>query len=53
LSTLEIISEKLKRKKKIKLIRVPYYSTKNYLDSDRIEPDDRDLEETDPYFKIA
>ena len=35
-----------------RLIRVPFYSGKLNKDVDRTKPDERDLEEVDPLFRI-
>ena len=50
--SLEIIAKKLFTYKKLKLIRIPYYNTKTFVNSDKYQPDDRELEEIDPVFKL-
>lgn len=34
------------------MIRVPYYCPKTFINTDKNKPDDRELEEIDPIFKI-
>jgi len=34
------------------MIRVPYYCPKSYIASDKDKPDDRELENIDPYYNI-
>jgi hypothetical protein len=34
------------------MIRVPYYCPKKFIESDKKQADDRELEEMDPIFKI-
>ena len=50
--SLKIIAKKLFTYEKLKLIRIPYYNPKVFVNSDKLQPDDRELEETDPIFKI-
>jgi len=52
---LEIIAKRLIPYGKTKLIRVPYYDPKTFIESDRLKPDDRALNsfnEIDPVFKV-
>jgi hypothetical protein len=50
--SLEIIGKKLFTYEKLKLIRIPYYNPKAFVNSDKHQPDDRELEEIDPVFKL-
>ena len=50
--SLEIIAKKLFTYEKLKLIRIPYYNPKVFVNSDKHQPDDRELEEIDPIFKL-
>ena len=34
------------------MIRVPYYCPKTFIESDKKQPDDRELEEIDPFYQI-
>jgi len=50
--SLKIIAKNLFTYEKLKLIRIPYYNPKQFVNSDKFQPDDRELEETDPIFKL-
>ncbi len=50
---LDLIAKKLEDYDKFKLIRVPYFNPRSYKESDKYEPDFRELDETDPIFKVS
>ena len=49
---LDLIAKKLGDFDKFKLIRVPYYNPRSFKPDDKYEPDVRELNETDPIFKL-
>ena len=49
---LNMIAKKLEDFDNFKLIRVPYYNPRSFKQSDKYEPDIRELEERDPIFKL-
>ena len=52
LETLKIFNELLHFYKNKKLIRIPYYNPTKYKEEIKYIPDDREIEEIDPIFKI-
>ena len=51
-TTLSIVANKLSSNDNLSLIRVPYYDPRTFVNSDRHQPDERQLEEIDPVFKV-